>query len=97
MFVTDTSKQKQYHDGYNNGYNWLAEKRWNFVHPSQEHGYVPGGAQFYTRANFNEPGYRTELALTYEYNKAWRNGWIDGINQYVRDNDLDFPMVDNIP
>lgn len=67
-----------YTDGYKDGYTWLTRGK-NFLHPSAPKGYIPGGP--------------SAIFYNYEYRKAWHEGWIAGINAYVKDNALDYPAV----
>lgn len=91
---------KAFEGGYKTGCDWLAKGRWNFVHPlsfftyddgTKLYGYIPGGSQTYTKLNPDSNVYDT---FPKEFNKAWRIGYIKGINQYVLDNNLNYPQID---
>lgn len=78
--INRKDRSDAYNRGYTCGYEWLTKGR-NFVHPSQPKGYIPGGP-----VAFDQKG-----AIA---NKEWREGWIDGINQYVTNTNLEYPAVE---
>jgi len=108
MFVDETTESLEYAKGFDCGYKWLASGRWNFLHPSASYtypngrkiyGYIPGGPSYFIRASVNDRDYskklREETSMKNTLAKAWCNGWIDGINKYVRTNNLSYPQVVN--
>jgi hypothetical protein len=87
--------------GYDTGYAWLNPDKpyaYNFKHPSVKGGYIPGGPSFgiYVRRGkgweHDNPQDKAFAGIAYT---VWRKGFIDGINQYVKDNGLDYPMVEH--
>jgi len=46
-----------------------------------------------TRKEVNQYGYKEELRLNSHRHKRWHQGWVDGINAYVHEKGLSFPLV----
>ena len=95
----EVETQSYYAQGYACGYEWLT-KGWNFLHPSEKykygwmHGYIPGGPHFNNKyGRWDTKEHKAESTRIRLCSNVWRDGWIDGINQYVCDNQLNFPMV----
>lgn len=84
--ITDAYKR-----GYKDGYEWLTRAD-NFRHPSNG-GYIPGGPWNYSARTFDPIWFKQRAELSVRVNKVWRNAWIEGINQYVIDNNLDYPNI----
>lgn len=104
MFVDETTEEQEYKKGYDRGYTWLAMGLWNFLHPYGSFtypdghtikGYIPGGPSFSCRARYGSIEYTNQNKLAHNLNKAWRNGWIDGINKYVFEHHLDYQQIPN--
>ena len=92
--------QQYYNDGFKCGNEWLASGRWNFLHPYDTYtyangqklqGYIPGGPSFYPYTNYD----KAQSIVGDQLHNQWINGWIDGINKYVRDNNLPFDQIPN--
>ncbi len=64
--------------GHECGYAWLTNGP-NFKHPKAPGGYIPGGPMYFTD--------------TYIRGEAWHKGFKTGLNQYVRENNLDYPEI----
>ncbi len=103
MLIENTNEDEQYKNGFTCGYEWLSFGRWNFLHPSATytypsghklHGYIPGGPCFFSRYETYDPKYKAEAIKIDVCRRAWRNGWIDGINAYVLLHNLDYPQVE---
>ena len=102
MYADETTLEAEYKKGFDSGYKWLT-RGWNFLHPygsftyASGHtikGYFPGGPIYFPRAHtWEDKIRRQQMSLIHDLNIAWRNGWIDGINSYVRHNKLDYPMI----
>jgi hypothetical protein len=82
--------EKFYKEGYDCGYAWLTRGA-NFLHPSEsvtrpsgiiQRGYIPGGP---STSVLGDDGHAKV--------KAWRNGWVDGLNAYVTKHKLAFPLL----
>lgn len=104
MLVDETTEEQEYKEGYKCGYEWLSSGRWNFLHPygiytypdgHKIHGYVPGGPHYITRAVYGSKEYPAQNNMVSKLHKAWHNGWIDGINKYVKENNLPYAQVPN--
>lgn len=90
-----------YVDGYASGYEFLTSNQY-MKHPSEPGGYVPGGPCNLHFRYINKLGNPVEhptddinpaWTTQQNYIHNWRIGWKAGINQYVKDNNLDFPDV----
>jgi hypothetical protein len=101
MFVEDTTVEQMYNAGYTVGYEWLT-KGWNFIHPKGSYtypngrtiyGYIPGGPTFFIRAEQHAKEYPALRTKEYNLHKAWRDGYIDGINAYVMKHKLNYPQL----
>jgi len=84
--------EQGYDDGYNDGYIWLTRGS-NFKHPSVIGGYIPGGPYVFNSGKNDKPDVKEYARLSTQYHHDWLRGWIDGINQYVTDNNLEYPKV----
>lgn len=93
-----------YKDGYTNGYNYLAQDRWNFLHPNGSYtypdghtiyGYIPGGPYVFTARSTDAEKWKAVARMSKKYHDDWLLGWVDGINKYVEDNKLDYPKVEH--
>jgi len=76
-----------YKDGYAVGYGWLKSGA-NFKHPNTPGGYIPGGPIIWQ--------HRYGFKGAYDRTKAWKNGFIDGINAYVKKYNLPYTTVVSI-
>ena len=90
-----------YSDGFDVGYTWLTSGL-NFIHPSETKrfdggyvlkGYIPGGPYVFTASNRDEQKYQALARVSRKYHDDWLCGWVDGINTYVRENNLSYPEV----
>ncbi len=81
-------------DGYESGYTWLTRGK-NFRHPNAG-GYIPGGPFVASARQYDRAWYKQEAKITALGNQIWRNAWVDGINQYVADNNLEYPVVERL-
>lgn len=94
----DTVTIDAYIAGYETGYTWLT-RGWNFVHPTEYrngiHGYIPGGPLYFNLYDkqCNPKEYQLESVRITHKAKRWHQGYRDGINAYVRDQQLNYPMI----
>ena len=99
----DTVTIDEYIECYETGYEWLT-KGLNFVHPLGKYvhsngyvlkGYIPGGPIYFNKYEKyrNPKEYANENILNNHKHKRWIQGFIDGINTFVRDNNLDYPQI----
>ena len=101
----DTLTIQDYIDGYETGYDWLAHGLWNFIHPTETYhyndgrsvlrGYIPGGPAYWNNYDRwrNPKEYARQNTLNSHAGKRWRQGFIDGINYYVRLHNLPYPQI----
>lgn len=92
-----------YVSGYDTGYEWLT-RGWNFVHPLETRtfenervltGYIPGGPIIWQGKGHYENGSYVEGDRVFpnKARRAWRAGFVAGVNDYVKHNNLDYPMI----
>jgi len=100
----DTLTTDDYIAGYECGYTWLAEGRWNFLHPTATYtypngrvlrGYIPGGPTYFNKYDRyrDVEEYKNQNILNKHRSDRWHQGYVDGINTYVRDNNLHYPQI----
>lgn len=85
------SKSEAYKRGYKIGYEWLTKGN-NFRHPNSHGGYIPGGP-LVSVAPYDKPEQKERAKKSVQDNKDWRNGWVDGINAYVKNHGLSYSEV----
>ena len=67
--------------GYTSGYTWLKTKR----HPKAKGGYMPRVPVFFTS--------RVNKELSFEARKVYKQRWVEGFNEYIKDNKLELPLM----
>ena len=90
--MSKLEKSEAYKSGYKTGYEWLTRGN-NFKHPNSHGGYIPGGPATLRAHSYDKPEYKERVKQSEQDNKDWRNGWVDGINAYVKRHHLSYSEV----